>query len=86
MGIGFPPLALYLKALPLVGATCVVLFGELIQAEALVDEAREFRHGDENVHYDANRNNIICGMRNSSASTTTWSRSIPPSRWTSWAR
>lgn len=62
--IGFPPLALYLQALPLVGAVYVVLFGELIQAEALVDEAREFRHGDENVHYNANRNNIICGLRN----------------------
>ncbi len=62
--IGFPAWSLYLKALPLVGATYVVLFGELIQAEALVDEAREFRNGDEDVHYNANRNNIICGMRN----------------------
>jgi hypothetical protein len=62
--IGFPPFALYMQALPLVGAVYVVLFGELIQAEALVDEAREFRHGDENVHYNANRNNIICGLRN----------------------
>jgi hypothetical protein len=62
--IGFPPLHLYLEAAPLVAAVYVVLFGELIQAEALIDEAREFRHGDENVHYDANRNNIICGLRN----------------------
>jgi hypothetical protein len=62
--VGFPPFALYLQALPLVAAVYVVLFGELIQAEALVDEAREFRHGDENVHYNANRNNIICGLRN----------------------
>ena len=42
----------------------VVLFGELIQADALIDEAREFRHGDEDVHFNANRNNIICGLRN----------------------
>jgi hypothetical protein len=62
--IGFPPFGLYLTALPLVAAVYVVLFGELIQAEALVDEAREFRHGDENIHYNPNRNNIICGMRN----------------------
>ncbi len=62
--IGFPPLALYADCFPLVMATYVVLFGELIQAEALVDEAREFRHGDENVHYNASRNNIICGIRN----------------------
>jgi len=62
--IGFPPLSMYLQALPLVGAVYVVLFGELIQAEALVDEAREFRRGDENIHYNPNRNNIICGIRN----------------------
>ena len=62
--VGWPAFSLYMQALPLVGAVYVVLFGELIQAEALVDEAREFRHGDENVHYNANRNNIICGLRN----------------------
>lgn len=62
--IGFPDAHLYLSCAPLVAATYVVLFGELIQAEALVDEAREFRHGDEDVHFDANRNNIIVGMRN----------------------
>ena len=49
---------------PLVAATYIVLFGELIQADALIDEAREFRHGDENIHFDANRNNIIVGLRN----------------------
>lgn len=62
--IGFPTLANYIEAIPLVLAVYVVLFGELIQAEALIDEAREFRHGDEDVHYDANRNNMICGIRN----------------------
>jgi len=62
--IGFPELSLYLACVPLVAATYIVLVGEWIQAEALVDEAREFRHGDENVHFDPNRNNIIVGMRN----------------------
>ena len=62
--IGFPAFSLYMTAFPLVVATYIVLFGELIQAEALVDEAREFRHGDEDVHFDPNRNNIIVGMRN----------------------
>jgi len=62
--IGFPPFSLYLDAAPLVAATYIVLFGELIQADALIDEAREFRHGDENIHFDANRNNIIVGLRN----------------------
>ena len=62
--VGFPPLSMYLDAAPLVAATYIVLFGELIQADALIDEAREFRHGDENIHFDANRNNIIVGLRN----------------------
>ncbi len=62
--IGWPALGLYAGAVPLVFATYIVLFGELIQAEALIDEAREFRHGDEGVHLDANRNNMIVGIRN----------------------
>lgn len=62
--IGFPSVSMYLAAAPLVLAVYVVLFGELIQADALIDEAREFRHGDENIHFDANRNNVICGARN----------------------
>lgn len=66
--VGWPPLSLYLSAAPLVFAVYIVLFGELIQAEALIDEAREFRHGDENIHFDANRNNMIVGIRNISMS------------------
>ncbi|WP_312561591.1 hypothetical protein [Anaerospora sp.] len=62
--IGWPPLSMYLQAAPLVAAVYIVLFGELIQAEALIDEAREFRNGDEDIHFDANRNNIIVGIRN----------------------
>jgi hypothetical protein len=61
--IGFPPLAVYVAAIPLVLATYIVLFGELIQADALIDEAVHMR-GDEDVHYDASRNNVICGLRN----------------------
>lgn len=62
--IGWPSFDLYLKAFPLVVAVYIVLFGELIQAEALIDEAREFRHGDEDIHFNANRNNMIVGIRN----------------------
>lgn len=62
--VGWPPLSLYLHAFPLVAAVYVVLFGELIQADALIDEAREVRKGDEDIHFDANRNNIIVGLRN----------------------
>ena len=62
--IGWPSLSLYLQAAPLVFAVYIVLFGELIQAEALIDEARETRHGDEDIRFNANRNNQIVGIRN----------------------
>ena len=62
--VGWPPFSLFLQAAPLVAAVYIVLFGELIQAEALIDEAREFRNGDEDIHFDANRNNVIVGVRN----------------------
>lgn len=62
--VGWPPLSMYISAAPLVAAVYVVLFGELIQAEALIDEARDFRHGDEDIHFDANSNNMIVGIRN----------------------
>lgn len=62
--VGWPDLSLYIKALPLVIAIYIILFGELIQADALIDEAREVRHGDEDIHFDPNRNNMIVGIRN----------------------
>jgi hypothetical protein len=62
--IGFPPFYLYVSAAPLVAAVYIVLFGELIQADALIDEAREHRDADEDIHFNANRNNVIVGMRN----------------------
>ncbi len=62
--VGWPPISMFISALPLVAAIYIVLFGELIQAEALIDEARETRNGDEDIHFDANRNNMIVGIRN----------------------
>jgi len=62
--VGFPPLSLYWEALPTVFAVYIVLFGELIQADALVEEACETRQSDEDIHFDANRNNQIVGIRN----------------------
>ncbi|SHN51382.1 hypothetical protein [Desulfovibrio litoralis] len=62
--IGWPPLSVYLHAAPLVFAVYIVLFGELIQAEALIDESRAARGGDEDIHFNANLNNKIVGIRN----------------------
>ena len=62
-GVGMPPISMFLTAVPTVLATYIVVFGEVIQVQAMTDEAREFRP-DEQVHYNANRAHLIFGGRN----------------------
>jgi len=61
--IGWPSIGMFIQSIPLVIAVYIVLFGELIQAQALIDESSHFRP-DEKVEYSPNRNNIIVGLRN----------------------
>lgn len=61
--IGWPSWDMFLKSVPLVIAVYVVLFGELIQAQALNQEVAHFRP-DEKIDFNPNRNNIIVGLRN----------------------
>lgn len=62
-GVGLPPLAMFLTALPTVLAAYIVLFGDVLQSKALVEEADESRP-DEKIDYDANRAHMIFGGRN----------------------
>ncbi|MGB7448553.1 MAG: hypothetical protein WA892_05445 [Ornithinimicrobium sp.] len=62
-GLGFPPLSMFLTAIPTVLATYIVLFGDVLQARALLDEADESRP-DEKVIYDPSRAHAIFGGRN----------------------
>ncbi|WP_243137613.1 hypothetical protein [Desulfofundulus thermobenzoicus] len=66
--IGWPSVGMFLSAIPLVVAVYIVLFGELIQAQALIEESSHFRP-DEKVDFNPNRNNIIVGLRNMIMST-----------------
>lgn len=62
-GLGFPPLMMFVTGLPTVLATYIVLFGDVLQSKALVDEAAETRK-DEKIDYNPNRAHLIFGGRN----------------------
>ncbi|EIW00537.1 benzoate/H(+) symporter BenE family transporter [Thermoanaerobacter siderophilus] len=62
-GIGFPSLSLFLSAIPMVIVVYIIAFGDFVTAEALIREADEVRQ-DEKIDFNANRSNIISGIRN----------------------
>jgi len=63
IGLGFPPLTLFISAIPTVLAAYIVLFGDVLQSQALIAEADELRK-DEHIDYNPNRAHIIFGGRN----------------------
>ncbi|MDH2926760.1 hypothetical protein FW755_01555 [Lonepinella koalarum] len=62
-GVGFPPLAMYLSAIPTVLATYIVLFGDILQNKALIADGQKQR-ADEKVEYKSSRAHLIFGGRN----------------------
>lgn len=62
-GLGWPPPSMFLIALPTVFATYLVLFGDVIQSKALLDEADQARP-DEKIDYQPDRAHLIFGGRN----------------------
>ncbi|MEO1012502.1 MAG: hypothetical protein AAFX53_14445 [Bacteroidota bacterium] len=62
-GLGFPPWQMYLTALPVAFAAYIVLFGDVLQAEAILKEADHIR-SDEKIDYNADRAHLIFGGRN----------------------
>jgi hypothetical protein len=61
--IGFPPLKMFIAAIPMVFSAYIILFGEMIQATALLEDAHTVRP-DEKIDYNANRTHMIFGLRN----------------------
>jgi len=61
--IGFPSVGIFLKALPLAIAAYIIAFGDVLIANSLLKACDEKRK-DEKVLFEANRNNIIAGIRN----------------------
>lgn len=62
-GVGFPPFTMFLTALPTVLAAYIVLFGDVLQGKAILEEANEIR-SDERIDYDSNRAHQLFGGRN----------------------
>ncbi|MFZ5944528.1 MAG: hypothetical protein ACOYVD_10480 [Bacillota bacterium] len=60
---GFPPFEYFIKALPLVFAAYIIAFGDFVLAEVVTKDADTVRQ-DEVIDFNANRSNIISGIRN----------------------
>ena len=63
-GVGLPPFSMFITALPTAIATYIILFGDVLQSQAILAEAYDERK-DEKIDYDSNRAHIIFGGRNS---------------------
>jgi len=63
IGLGFPPLMMFVSAVPTVLAAYIVLFGDVLQSRALIAEADNLRP-DEHIDYNPNRAHLIFGGRN----------------------
>ena len=61
--IAFPPFIFFLKAIPMVLSSYIVIFGDVIQSQALIEDAQKYRP-DEDVDYSPDRAHIIFGARN----------------------
>jgi hypothetical protein len=61
--IPMPPLKMFFTGIPMVISSYVVVFGDVIQSQALLDDAQKYRP-DEDVDYNPNRSHVIFGARN----------------------
>lgn len=62
--IGWPAASMFVKAFPTVIAIYVVLFGDIVQSQSLINDAVHVRGADEDVDYNPNRAHMIFGFRN----------------------
>lgn len=62
-GIGFPPAMMFITGIPTVLAAYIVVFGDVLQAKAVLKEADHVRT-DEAVVYNPNRAHLLFGGRN----------------------
>ncbi len=62
-GVGFPSLHMFISGLPMVFSAYIILFGDMIQAQALLEDAQKYRP-DEKIDYNPNRSHLVFGIRN----------------------
>lgn len=61
--IGFPNAATWAACVPMAIVIYIIAFGDFVTSEALITEADEVRQ-DEKIDFDANRSNLVSGIRN----------------------
>lgn len=62
-GIGFPNLSDFIAAIPTAIMVYIIAFGDFVSSDALIKEADRIRQ-DEKIDFNANRSNLISGIRN----------------------
>ncbi len=62
-GLGFPPVMMFVTAIPTVLATYIVLFGDVLQSKAIIAEGEHLRP-DEKIDYNPDRSHLLFGARN----------------------
>jgi len=62
-GLGLPPLKMFISGLPMVISCYIVLFGDMIQTQCLLEDASKKRP-DEFIDYNPNRSHLVFGLRN----------------------
>lgn len=61
--IGWPSMKIWAAAIPVAIVTYIIAFGDFVTSEALIREADEVRQ-DEKIDFNANRSNLVSGIRN----------------------
>lgn len=61
--IGFPSMAVFIEAIPMAIMAYIIAFGDFVTSESLIKEADGVRK-DESIDFNANRSNLISGIRN----------------------
>ncbi|MBJ6978382.1 MULTISPECIES: hypothetical protein [unclassified Luteimonas] len=64
--IGWPPLSMYVDALPLVLLTYVITFGDWVTGEAVIRDAQPARP-DDPIRIDARRSHLVLAVRNAAS-------------------
>ena len=67
--IGWPSMKIWAAAIPVAIVTYIIAFGDFVTSEALIREADEVRQ-DEKIDFNANRSNLVSGIRNVAMSMT----------------
>ncbi|KIP88695.1 MULTISPECIES: membrane protein [Pseudomonas] len=62
-GLGMPPLMMFVTAIPTVLAAYLVVFGDVLSNQAILDEGGKVRR-DEKIDFDPNRSHLLFGGRN----------------------